>query len=1107
MRRRLNVRLLVWTVGAIAVSAAGTHLLHGFQVRRNADALLRQAERSVTDGQLFKAATYYRHYLAYEPDDTAALAEYARTLDRLARSRAARLRAVLVMEQTLRRNPALHDLRERLVQLTTTLGKFGDAIRHLEVLTVAFPKRGDLEHHLGWCQEARRDYQAAADAFARAVKKAPAQLDSHVLLAELLRRLDRPEEATQALDAMVAANPQSHRALLLRGRDHRRRGALDAAAADVRRAAELAPDDAAVLLAAADVEQARGRLDEARSTLRRGLKLHPRDDRFHHTLASVELEAGRRGDALACLRGGLEALPEADTLAARLADLLLDDGDQDEVAELAARVRKSGSWAIADYLDGRALAQRGRWAEASDVLEKARGGLGTILPWAARAEVWQGRCHEQAGETELRLAAYRRATALDPALPAARLGRAAALLDAGAIGEAVIEARRLTVAKAASAEAWALLGRALVRRNLAEAVGRRDWKEVNDVLARAEEALPGATAVALARAEVLEAQGNRDGARTILETARTARPQDARLWAALADLAGRGGQPKEAAKLLERARGEVGDAVELRLVRVRRALALGGAAARKALDRLAQEPRAALDAAAQARLLRGLAEAFQQTGAAAEAKKAWRDLAALRPKDLGSRMRLFDLALQAGDDAACAAIVADLRRLEGEGGVLWRAGEVGRAVARAGRGDRSGLPEARQRLGEIKQRQPDWSRASLLEAALDELQGDFAGALKHYHQAVERGERQAAVLVRLAQLFYQRGRTLEAGRMLRLLEEQGPLGRAAARLGAEVALRDRDPARALTLARQAVAADSRDYRDRLWLARIQAAAGKDDDAETTLRAAVAAAGRVPDTWVALVRHLARTGQKAEAGAALAEAARRLPPDRATLALARAHEAVGELDQAGELYRQALQARPRDFVALRAAADFHLRQDEFRKAEPYLRRLCAAATGTPPQDGQAARRLLAIGLATTAAGGAEALTLLDENARQRSKNSADDVARAYVRAVQPAQRSEARRLLEGIENHHALPPEDQFLVVRAWEAVGDDGRARNLMLGLLGAVGDDPRYLTHHIGTLIRAGDLEDAALYLGRLERVAAGTARTRTLRQALRQARAEKGL
>src|SRR5262249_53159209 len=99
MKNRLNHKLLVRVLVGLAFACTTTHLVHAYQLRRNAPALVQQAERAAQKGRLERAATYLYDYLSYEPGNTEALARYGLTLDKLARTVKARERAAAILEQ------------------------------------------------------------------------------------------------------------------------------------------------------------------------------------------------------------------------------------------------------------------------------------------------------------------------------------------------------------------------------------------------------------------------------------------------------------------------------------------------------------------------------------------------------------------------------------------------------------------------------------------------------------------------------------------------------------------------------------------------------------------------------------------------------------------------------------------------------------------------------------------------------------------------------------------------------------------------------------------------------------------------------------------------
>src|SRR4051794_38233771 len=105
MRRRLRGRLLLWTLAGLGVCAAVVHGLHAFHPRRNAPAILRQADRAIEREQYPQALTFLTHYLTCVPNDVDALAKQAGIQDKLARTRSDKVRALASLEQVLRRLP------------------------------------------------------------------------------------------------------------------------------------------------------------------------------------------------------------------------------------------------------------------------------------------------------------------------------------------------------------------------------------------------------------------------------------------------------------------------------------------------------------------------------------------------------------------------------------------------------------------------------------------------------------------------------------------------------------------------------------------------------------------------------------------------------------------------------------------------------------------------------------------------------------------------------------------------------------------------------------------------------------------------------------------
>ncbi len=424
--------------------------------------------------------------------------------------------------------------------------------------------------------------------------------------------------------------------------------------------------------------------------------------------------------------------------------------------------------------------------------------------------------------------------------------------------------------------------------------------------------------------------------------------------------------------------------------------------------------------------------------------------------------------------------------------------------------------DAQKTMDDLVQANPTSFRAYLLRARFRQKHQELEAAAQDLQQALTLAPKEAEALLATTELAEARGQLKVARtcveRGLQLHPQNVLLYKA------EAALATPNLPRALELARQAVAADSRDYRDLLWLARILHLARQDDQAEEALRRALQLAGHTPDTWIALVAQLAWTGKRSQAEALLEEARQKLPSDRAPLAVARGQELLGQLDLAEATYRQALKARPDDFILLMNVADFCRRSEQPAQAVPFLRRLLEPATGAPAEFVFRARRLLALVLGSDGDPHhyQEALALLDRNVQGRGEEPADLRARALVLGSQPGQQVQALAIFEkslqrplspslpgGRGGEGAPAPEEEFGLALLCEAAGDHLRAREILQGLLVTQPENPQLLARLGQLLVQQGELAQAQEYLQRLQKLEPATPRSRALQKALDQARA----
>ena len=157
--KKLNVKVLLALMVAVAVLGAGGYLVYEVQTRRNASKLLAQADIAEKQKNASRAATILDRYLRYRPEDTNALARYGllqadHAIAAPGASDQENEAALLVLEQVLGRDPSRDDVRRRAIDLSLRLQRFPDAKAHIDFLMPKHPDDAELEQASGRCAEA-----------------------------------------------------------------------------------------------------------------------------------------------------------------------------------------------------------------------------------------------------------------------------------------------------------------------------------------------------------------------------------------------------------------------------------------------------------------------------------------------------------------------------------------------------------------------------------------------------------------------------------------------------------------------------------------------------------------------------------------------------------------------------------------------------------------------------------------------------------------------------------------------------------------------------------------------------------------------------------------
>jgi tetratricopeptide (TPR) repeat protein len=1113
-RRQLNAKLLLALVGATTVLGLGLHFLHGAQVNRSADVLLDQAKRAEAADDPGKALNYLERYLAYRPTDSAALVKLGGLLEKRAEGEPGLAQAIRVYERALRADPRLDEIRQKVIDLYLSPGfrspKHAEAKPHLDLLNESHPNDAQVLDQLAQCEEGLSRFDDAEKSYRKAIDIDPSRVDTYVRLAELLRlRLNDEAQAdalmsvdTDEKTGLMAKNPESARAFLARAlyrRRHPKRGTVpdkDPIAADVAQALKLDPDDVDVLKESAILERDRGQYDAAREHLTRALELKPDLPDLYKHLADLEIRDKKPEAAVTWLKQGIEQLPYDTDLRYSLAIMLAEADRLDEARDVIKDLSNKGMVAeLINYLNARVLMREKKWDKAAELLEKAQ------LYLAARIDardlnklvlMMLGDCYRNLGLPDKRTDAYRRAVAIDlepdPYRAAARLQLAESLRAAGKIDEAFQEYLLLLPE---APELRIPVAQLVTLQNLRVPPEQQRWAIVEQLLGEVEREQPESMAAPILRAEMLYARNQPEQARTLLEKTRDAYRGRSEPWLALAALAEK--QKQNALAVLNAADKALGPRLDLRIARARYWARNRGPAAPEALVQLERDA-SSMAPQEQAPLWREIAVAYAQIGAPDRAQLLWKQLAERAPADLGAQQTLFDMSIQTKDEAAAKQALERIRSAEGDTGINWRYCEAVLLTLQARKlpldQRRPLLDQARDHLLAVAQDRPDWSRATVALGDLAAARGDEVEALRNYQRAIdEQNDRSPGALIAAAQLLYSQRRYDQADRMIGFLRDlKYPISGELQRLVAEIAFQNRDWQRALEQAQQVVRDDSDNYRDLIWLGRLRWRAGQ--DAEPVLRRAIEKQRDAVEAWVTLIVYLSQTDRREQAIEVLQEAEQAIPPEKAPLALAEGHEAVGNFDRARELYKKALELKPDDLLTLKTAAAFYLRIRQFAAAVPLLDELIAKHPSTP--EAAAAQRTKAIVVATsgTQKGVSQALQLLgvdEEDPGDKASTVDDRRTQARILAMQPnrVRRQQAINILQDLQKDKLASGDDLLLMAQLHDVNGNWDDARSTFRMLLEADGQNPRFLASYIRSLLRHDGLAEAQGLLENLERVA----------------------
>ncbi|MBN2578219.1 MAG: tetratricopeptide repeat protein [Pirellulales bacterium] len=1116
--RTFNVRFAVILLVVTIVVGGGVYWLNSVQVKANAGFFLEQAgeaekrveaakkkndpkmEREAIRDQLIN----FQWYLRFMPDELDVMEQYALLQAKYIDSPTTFNQAYWALEELLRKDPAREAPREKLIELSMIAKRFSDAESHLKYFLQKHPDNPKFLDLFGQCQWARHQERKAEEYFRKALELNPKQVDTYWLLTRLLLTMNRLEEANAVVQQMVKFNPDDIQARLNQVQYLLATRKTDEARLNVEKALELSPDDEKAIYLATMCALRSENLEQARKYAQRGVELFPKKVSFYTTLADIEARSGHRDQALQVLDQGLGAIPKSPELIWMKAYYLVDEGDYEAAKKTVSELKQlPGYKNRSEFIEARIHFGKMQWREAAQCFEKSRDALSGNRELLKRLYFWLGVCYGQLRNLDKQIDAFNRATEIDPFFELAQKAKIQALQSSGQLKAAEREINKLT--KFVKDQDQILLPqiRIKVLEILRQPKSQRNWEEVESLLNEAAKKTPDSSTILQYRCEMLADKGKFEEAEKLLREWLEKKPKDPLLWELRLGLALRMRDWGKAEELLLLWENENGDSAALRLAKCRLYLNQYGNQAGPRLWKLEEKIESFNDQEKRA-LYDGLLGAAHLLGDQENLSRLAGLIAELDPQNIQIHFLQMDRAYQRADQTAMKTSMENLKKIEGEG-PLWHYGQALLLELRyREKKDVKLLEQALDNLTQAQKMRKSWSKIPLLRGAIyDQLQNEKLG-LQNYLEAINGGEYNSVAIRRSLQIFFAQQRYTEAEDLLQTLErEQAPITPEIFRMWAELLLQQGDFNLAVKKAQQAVAADSKDYRELLWRGQIlsvaaanasnegrkQEALALSQEVEKSFRRAVELKDTEPALWVALILFLSKQGKTVDAENALEQARQKLTGPSADLALAPCYGALDQNDKEKDLYQAALAAKPDDLGVLRRVTEFYLKSDQPKEAEPLLQRVLQGKVKAEKQDVCWARRNMAALEASRGdyASLKKARKMIEENLADFPNSTPDRRSLAFIDLYDPdpGVREQGMKLIQTMIEEKKASTDDLFQLARQYLSRGDWKNASDMFLKLLTMAGNDSRYLGTYIRALLDHDEVANAGFYLKTLKKLA----------------------
>jgi tetratricopeptide (TPR) repeat protein len=1093
---RFNFPLFIGLIVGTLVCSTAVYGLWRFQINRKSGWLLGEAEKALKENDFRNATKYFRDYLSIDrSNEDVRIKHGLANLDLLKSDDVTQPefgKALQELETTVRSdslvdNPETKKLRRGVAEIWGEIGQYQTALEHLTILLQSDPDDPDLQAlratylaRSGDFNTAVREsfkligYDSDTDEFDadKAIAKGHVELYTN-LAVTLQTKQDKPELAERVMDQLVEVNPESAQAHLARGRFQLSLENVDEARSEFEEAYKLKPQEADVLLSMAEMATRDEQYDKASEYLTSGKKLFPEDMRFYRTAAALLMKQEQPEKAIAEIDEGIKKVKTNDQATLMYAKVELQFAQNDlnalkQSVDDMERTAKNIRPEFIDYFRARIMMAENKWPQAKAALSRLRPKMSELTRGqTVDIDAYLGLCYEKLAQFDMARESYQQALAQNPEYDPAKLGLERVKKFVGLSDETEAPPQDDELARLFDAE---------MKKPKAE----RNYKKLEELVQTiAKEKEWDDLRRLTTLAQIKSSAEDFAGARKLLLDARKLAPENLIVWRLLIQSARQDPKigPQKAQQAVEQAIAKLGDVPGLRIEKANNLVALNAAQPNK--EELKTELTAIAEGIDQwtplqkAELWGGLAQLCLNLGLNDEARHYLTLSTDVRPDDLPLRVTMFNLALEANDDAGMKEAQDEILKVVGSNeDNVWLFTEARRKLSliRRGQLDRKAIDEIRPLVNRALEQRKEWHELYVLNGELEVEAGNLAKALESFDRAQELGRPYPAATAQHIKLLSFAGRLKQAGELLERIPEalRYPL---LGQLYPEILFRTNRVEEALTEARDAIEANPNNAQSHFWYSQLLARSAQPKPAAadtaapaSATQAAAPPAGpqqpnkevmaqaikemrralelqpEFPDAWGALIRYYSLLNDNEQAQAVLREAQLSLSGDNLQFFLARSYESLGRWFDAETMYRAIYESAPDDLARTQQLAAFYLSDayplsDKNVKATPLLNKILRAGAEKKVRSNDPglfwARRMAAKMLAATRdyQDLRKAEMLLASNSQNGDLTIDDKLAMAEILAErpEPEHRQKAIQLLESVAQVQTLAEKHDLIL--------------------------------------------------------------------------------